>query len=353
MAPNLLHFLILTVAGWLQREQQTAIAYLRVENAVLREHVPDKRIRFNDRQRRKLARAGKVMSARARRQFATLVTPDTLLLWFRRLVAKKYTTPGQRRGQPPVREYLEQLVVRLAKENPTWGYTRIRQVMFTLGHQLGRTTIANILRRQGIEPSPRRGMDWATFLKVHWGAIAAGDFFTIEVATFHGIVRYSVLFVIDLETRMVKIAGIVHNPCGEWTKNVFRELTNPLDGFLRGTAHLILDRDPVFTKEVVDSLANSNVTVVKTPARSPKLNAYAERFVRSIRQECLRHVVPLGARHLRLLVSEYVAHYNGERPHQGLGGKLIAPTIAANGHGPIQCRVRLGGLLRSYHREAA
>ena len=152
MIPDVLRFLLLAVAGWVQREQQAAITYLRAENAVLRAHIPGKRIRFTDSQRRKLARAGRALSPRTRGEIATLVSPETLLRWYRQLVARKYSTPGQRRGRPPTRKSLQQLVVRLATENPRWGYTRIRQVMLTLGHEIGRTTVANILREQGIAP---------------------------------------------------------------------------------------------------------------------------------------------------------------------------------------------------------
>jgi transposase InsO family protein len=151
----------------------------------------------------------------------------------------------------------------------------------------------------------------------------------------------------------VEIAGIVHNPDGAWMKQAVRNLTDAVDGFLLPAKYLIVDRDPLFTGEVREMLAASGVRTVRLPSHSPNLNAFAERFVGSIRRECLDRVIPLGVRHLRHIVTEYARHYHFERPHQGLDNHLIEPRNAANGRGPIQCRERLGGILRFYHREAA
>jgi transposase InsO family protein len=247
----------------------------------------------------------------------------------------------------------------MARENPTWGYTRIRGALHNLGHDLGRSTIKRILENHGIEPAPERGRrtPWASFLKAHWGAIAAADFFTVEVLTPRGLVRYAVLFVIDLKTRRVHIAGIVHEPYGAWMAQIARSLTDAVDGFLRGSSYLIHDRDPLFTRQFHSLLSASGVEAVRLPARSPNLNAYAERFVRSIKSECLRRVIPLGERHLRLLVAEYVEHYHLERNHQGLDNMLIDGTdqgaANSNSSAPIKCREKLGGTLRYYYRDAA
>jgi transposase InsO family protein len=247
------------------------------------------------------------------------------------------------------------LVVRLAKENTGWGYTKLRDVMFTLGHKIGRTTVRRILAEDGIEPAPerRKHMPWATFLKAHWGAIAAMDFFKVEVMTLTGPVRYSVLVVMDLKTRHVEVAGIVREAYEKWMLQVLRNLTDAVDGFLLGKTHLIMDRDPVFTVGVRAMLRRAGTKPVRLPRRSPNLNAFIERFIRSIKEDCLDRVIPLGEAHLRELIGEYMAHYHVERPHQGLGGAFVQPSHDHAANGPLVRRERLGGLLNYYYREAA
>jgi len=196
-------------------------------------------------------------------------------------------------------------------------------------------------------------MSWETFLRVHWGAIAATDFFSVEVITRFGLVRYFVLFVIDLETRRVEIAGILPQPDEAWMSRVARNLTDCEDGFLTGTRYLIHDRDPLFTASFREVLKSSGVDTVKLRARSPNLNAYAERFVRSIKTECLAQIIPLGERHLRHAVKEYTDHYHVERNHQGIGNRLVDDRHAiSDSSGGIERRERLGGLLNYYCRAA-
>jgi transposase InsO family protein len=197
-------------------------------------------------------------------------------------------------------------------------------------------------------------MSWATFLKAHWGAIAATDFFSVEVLTRTGLVRYFVLFIIDLQTRRIEIAGIAQQPDGEWMKQIARNLTDADDGFLNGTRYLIHDRDPSFTGALRELLKSSGVKTVKLPVRSPDLNAYAERFVRSIKSECLAQIIPLGERHLRKIVKEYTEHYHSERNHQGLNNELIEkPSDEPNMDGSVECQERPGGVLKYYYRRAA
>ena len=316
-----------------------------------------RRVRLNDDQRRRLAVKGKALGRKVLGEVAGIVTPDTILGWYRRLVARKYDGSKKRGpGRPSTKVDLAALVVRMATENPKWGYTRLRGALHHLGHEIGRNTIKRILNDHGIEPAPERGSKtpWKTFLAAHWDAIAAADFFTVEVLTACGLVRYFVFFVVRLETRRVKIAGITCSPCGVWMKQIARNLTDCEDGFLLGIRHLILDRDPLHTAVFRRMLKDSGVKSVRLPARSPNLNAYAERFVLSIKSECLDRIVPIGERHLRLAVTEYAEHYHVERPHQGLGNRLIAPkpgeTISA---GEVKRHKRLGGMLSYYYREAA
>jgi transposase InsO family protein len=314
-------------------------------------------LRFSDADRRRLAVAAKRIGRKGLFAIESIVTPDTLLRWYRQLVAQKYD--GSRRrgvGRPRTATEIEQLIVRMASENPGWGYTRIRGGLYNVGYEVGRNTIKRILIANGIDPAPERGkrIPWETFLRSHWGAIAAADFFGVEVLSVRGLLRYLVLFVIDLKTRRVEIAGIVRDPNGEWMRQVARNLIDAGDGFLRDAMYLIHDRDPLFTSVFAFVLRSGGVNTVRLPARSPNLNAYAERFVRSVRSECLSKIIPLGEGHLRRVVREYTEHYHLERNHQGLGNRLIDRSC----RGPwrvdrIERRARLGGLLNFYDREAA
>ena len=352
-----LDFLMLIFAGWVNRGQQDVIEYLQEENRVLREQLGGKRLLFTDRQRGRLSAKAKAIGRKGLFEISTLVTPDTLLRWYRRLIAKKYDGSRSRTvGRPKTATEIEELIVRMARQNRTWGYTRIRGALYNLGHEIGRNTIKRILLENGLDPAPLRGraMSWETFLKAHWGAIAATDFFSVEVLTRVGLVRYFVLFVIDLRTRRIEIAGIVRQPSGEWMKQIARNLTDADSGFLNGSRYLIHDRDPLFTEGFRKILNPSGVKTVKLPARSPNLNAYAERFVRSVKSECLAKIIPLGERRLRKAVKEYTEHYHFERNHQGLNNELIEKSIDVCGmNGAVDCRERLGGILKYYHRRAA
>ena len=354
MTPLPLQFLVLLLAGWLCRYQQEMIEYLQEENRVLRDQLGGKRLRFTDAQRRRLARKAKSLGRRRLREISTLVKPDTLLRWYRELVAEKYDGSSKRRpGRPRIEDEIQRLIVRMAIENPRWGYTRIRGALMNLGHAVGRNTIKRVLAENGIDPAGCRPMTWKTFLRAHWGAIAATDFFTVEVVTWRGLVRYFVLFVIDLKSRRIEIAGITATPNGEWMQQVARNLVDCEDGFLLGSRYLIHDRDPLFTNALGTTLKRAGVSPVKIPARSPNLNAYAERFVRSAKSECVSQVIPLGERHLRRVVSEYVEHYHGERNHQGLGNRLIdREAVRRDPRGQVECHERLGGVLRYYERAA-
>jgi transposase InsO family protein len=253
------------------------------------------------------------------RDVTSLLTPDTILRWYRRLIAAKYDGSSKRGpGRPPTARSIQELIVRFARENPGWGYTRLRDALGSLGHEIDRTTIQRVLAEHGLEPAPERSkrMPWKTFIKAHLGTLAALDFFNVEVLSLTGLVRYSVLFVIDLQTRRVQIAGIASQVHGEWMKQVARNLTDSVDGFLRGMRYAIHDRDPLFTREFRDVLRAAGVQSVRLPAHSPNLNSYAERFVLSIKSECLNKLVLLGERHLRRAVGEFVDHYRFERNHQ-------------------------------------
>jgi transposase InsO family protein len=236
----------------------------------------------------------------------------------------------------------------MANENPSWGYTRICGRLKNLGHEVGRNTIKAILKDHGISPAPERSTNtpWKTFLAAHWDGLAAADSFTVEVLTFGGLVRYVVFFVMKLKSRAVEIAGISCHPDEVWMTQLARNLIDVGDGFLRGVQHLILDRDPLYSAAFRRLLRDGGVKPLLLPARSPNLNGFAERFVLSVKSECLDRIVPLGEAHLRAAVRAFVAHYHEERPHQGLHNERIAPKSTSTGLGPIQCRERLGGVLK-------
>ena len=251
---------------------------------------------------------------------------------------------------------IRQLVVRMATENRGWGYTRIQGALANLDHHVGRGTIANILRQHGIEPAPDRQKrtTWQEFLKAHWDVLAAADFFTVEIWTAAGLTRYAVLFVIDLATRRVEIAGIASEPDSAWVIQCGRQLTNAVDGFLVGKRFLLHDRDPLFGDAFRETLAATGVETVRLPPHSPNLNAHAERFVRTIKESCLNRMILFGERSLRRAIAEFVAHYHFERNHQGRGNQLlIFDTTSRRPEGFVACRERLGGLLKYYHRHAA
>ena len=251
---------------------------------------------------------------------------------------------------------MEDLVVRLAKENRDWGYRRIQGALANLGHVVARGTVANILREHGLEPAPERSRKttWKEFLCRHWEVLVAADFFTVEVWTRSGLTRFVVLFLIDLSTRRVAMAGLATKADGIWMDQVARNLCDAGDGFLTGKRYLIHDRDPLFTAEFLGTLAASGVKSVKLPPRSPNLNPHAERFVRTIKESCLDRMILFGGNSLRKVIHEFVAHYHGERSHQGLGNRLIIPDEDhAGNRGAIRRRERLGGMLNYYYRQAA
>jgi len=247
------------------------------------------------------------------------------------------------------------LVVRMALENPSWGYTRIQGAMANLGHQVGRGTIANILKENGIDPAPARDAHtrWSTFLKAHWECLRATDFQSVEVFTLKGLITYYLLFFIDIASRKVHVAGITPHPDNAWMTQIARNVTDPHDGFLRDTRYLIMDRDTKYSDAFRGILTRAGMDVVRLPPRSPNLNAFAERFVRSIKSECLNRMIFFGRASLQHAVSQFIAHYHTERNHQGLENRLVlpAPTIAPSL--PVRRRQRLGGMLNFYHRQAA
>jgi transposase InsO family protein len=247
-------------------------------------------------------------------------------------------------------------VLRIAKENSTWGYDRIQGALSNLGHDVSATTVANILKDQGLEPAPdrRRQSTWKNFLEAHWDVLASVDFTTIEVWTKSGLVTCYLLFVMELATRRVHFAGCTPNPDESWTCQAARNLTDAENGFLRGKKYLLMDRDTKFSDAFRVTLEQADVKAVQLPPRSPNLTPHIERFMRSLKDECLNRMIFFGEVSLKTAVVGFLAHYHAERNHQGLDNRLIEPgEEVGSTAGEVACRERLGGMLRYYYRKAA
>ena len=346
-----------SMASSLERQSAAQIEYLKAENRALRARLGKRRLLFTDAERRTLATLAKAIGSRFLADLNPMVSPATLLRWHRELVAEKWTFLERRRpGRPRTHIDIEQLIVRMATDNPGWGYTRIQGGLMYVDIKVGRGTIRRILKDHLIEPAPMRGrrISWSAFLKAHWRALAASDFFTVEVWSWKGLVTVYVLFIIDLSTRRVTLCGLTTNPNDTWVLQISRNLFDEVSGALCGKRHLIVDRDTKYSRLFRAFCAREGVEVIRLPPRSPNLNAFAERFVRSIKEECVSKLIPIGMTMLRRSLREYVEHYHLERNHQGLGNRLLVPRVTPRSTtSQIARRPRLGGLLNFYERAAA
>jgi putative transposase len=321
---------------------------LRHQLAVLRRQVDRPKLRASD--RALLAAAGRLLPPG--RRHGLLVTPQTLLRWHRELVRRRWTYPHARPGRPPTNATTRELVLRLARENPRWGYQRIAGELSKLGVSVSPSTVRRLLARAGLGPAPRRsGPSWREFLRAQGASVVACDFFTVETALLR---RYYVLFFIELQTRRVRLAGITANPDSRWVTQQARNLS--LSGALDDVKFLIRDRDSKFVAGFDEVFRTDSVKVIQTPFRSPQANGHAERFVRTARTECLDWLLVLGPRHLERVLRVYVDHYNTERPHRALERHpplATQPPTPPPPQATIQRRDRLGGLLHEYHLAAA
>ena len=329
MAADLpLKLLFITFAGNVYRDQSRLIAYLLAENRAFRELQGKKRLRLTDDQRRRRAAKGKPLGRRLVDKVAGIVTPDTILRWHRKLVAEHHTYPAKKRvGRTGLVKSIRELIGRMATDNSSSGYLRIRGEMKKVGHRVAKTTIATTLKNNGIAPSPDRPTSWKAFLSSHADVIAAADFFTVDVWTKRGLVTHYVFFVIHHATRMVEIAGVTPNPGGNFMTQVARNLTDHVDGFLRDKKFLILDNDALFAKQFCNTLEDAGVKIVRTAYQAPDMNAFAERWVQTVKRECLSKLILFGERHLCRALSEFTAHDHEKRPHQSLDNNLIAQAI--------------------------
>jgi putative transposase len=344
------------ISGTVDQELLLRNEYLAAENRILRGQLKG-RPKLSDAERAKLGEIGRRLGRKALGDVATAALPDTILGWYRRLVARKFDGSKHRSpGRPRVDRTIQELIVHMAEENRSWGYDRIVGALANLGFEVSDQTVGNVLRRHGVPPAPerKRTTTWRAFIRAHLALLAGTDFFTVEVLTLRGLATYYVLFFIHLESRQVDIAGITVEPDEPWMKQIARNVTMEGCGVLRDCRYLLHDRDTKYTRSFRAIIASGQVEPLALPARSPNLNAYAERWVRSVKEECLSKVVLFGERSLRRALSEYVEHFHAERNHQGKGNVLLFPRDThVRREAPVQCRERLGGLLRHYHREAA
>jgi len=332
---------------------------LAAENRILRAHLPA-RLRLSDPERCTLAEIGKRLGRQALKKVACVAKPDTLLAWYRRLIARKFDGSQSRSypGRPRMSAEVEDLVVRFARENSGWGYDRIVGALANLGHRISDQTVGNILRRHDIAPVPKRSQTttWKEFIRRHTEVLAGTDFFTVEVFTLKGLVTYYVLFFIHLESRKVCLAGMTPNPDEKWMKQTARNATLEQWGFLANCRYLLHDRDSKFCPAFDQIIESGNVKPIQLPARSPNLNSFSERWVKSVKEECLSKLILFGESSLRRALQAYELHYHEERNHQGKENTLLFPRQAqpvGSDQGSIQCQERLGGLLKYYYRQAA
>jgi transposase InsO family protein len=340
------------ISGTMDQELLLRNEYLAAENQILRGQLKG-RPKLSDAERAKLGEIGRRLGRKA----LAAALPDTILGWHRRLVARKFDGSKHRNpGRPRVDRAIEELIVLMAEENRSWGYDRIVGALANLGFEVSDQTVGNVLRRHGVSPAPerKRTTTWQAFIRTHLALLAGTDFFTAEVLTLRGLATYYVLFFIHLESRRVDIAGITIHPDELWMKQIARNVTMEGCGVLRDCSYLLHDRDTKYTQSFRAIIASGRVEPLALPARSPNLNACAERWVRSVKEECLSKVILLGERSLRRALNEFVEHYHAERSHQGKGNVLLFPRDTdVHRKGLVQCRERLGGLLRYYHQEAA
>jgi transposase InsO family protein len=339
-----------------EREKEIEIVLLRHQLRVLERQVARPQLTHAD--RALLAAFGSVVPRQAWKT-SLFVTPATLLRWHRELVARRWTYPHRRPGRPATAAEVRELVVRLARENPGWGYRRIQGELVGLGVKLAASTVWTILKETGIEPAPKRlEPSWAEFLRQQAASILECDFLTVDTLF---LKRFYVLFFIELASRRVWLAGITTNPDGVWVTQQARNLLMQLDDEDVRPRFLVRDRDSKFTRDFDEAFRSEGIRVIKAPVRAPKARAHAERWVGSVRRECLDRLLILGGRHLQHVAAAYTHHYNEHRPHRSLNQRpplAVVPPVEERCAGEVLAldrlrrRDRLGGLIHEYHLAA-
>ena len=355
MSLRLLYLIFVRHCCWLvllsraSASKDVELLVLRHEIAVLRRTHTRPRLDWAD--RAVLAALIRLLPTRLRAH--RLITPGTVLRWHRRLITRKWTYP-HRMGRPPVSAEVAALIARLATENDGWGYMRIQGELLKLGHRVGASTIRRVLKALKIPPAPDRRADstWRQFLHTQASTVLATDFFHVDCAV--TLQRLYCLFVMEVGSRYVHILGITASPDGPWTVQQIRNLLMDLGERAADFRFLVRDRAGQFTASFDSLLADAGIEAVKIPPRSPRANAYAEQFVLTARTEVTDRMLIFGERHLRLVLADYAAHYNGRRPHRSRQLRPPQPDhpVADLSQERIQRRPVLGGLINEYERAA-
>lgn len=363
---NLYHRLLLIIATSTQRELAAQIRYLKIENQILRSKLPS-RVAVTPKERNRLVKFGAKLG-RALGELTTIVHPDTLRRWIRESKKQGKKKPVKR-GRPRTKEEIRQLIIMLARENG-WGYTRILGELRKLGVQaVSRNTVKNILKENGLDPGPKRGVGtWDEFIKIHAATLWQCDFYAKKVLTVKGFRDLFLLVFLHVESRRVFIAPSTFHPNEGWVEEEAKAFLEHVSETGLGAQIVMHDRDTKFTASFDEILKSGDLKVVKAAHRSPNTVAFVERFIQTLQQECLDYFIVFGEKHMDYLVSEMVTYYHEERPHQAKGNDpliRIASGSVSNGSqedakppdsesaSKITCRERLGGLLRHYYREAA
>jgi putative transposase len=344
-----IHVLALLARG--DGAKDLELMVLRHQLRVLRRQVPRPRLEPSD--RALLAAISRVLPRS--RWSCFLVKPETLLRWHRRMVARSWTFPRHGRGRPPLNDDVQQLIVHLAQENPRWGYQRIQGELLRLGVRVSATAIRTTLRRHGLDPAPRRASTmWRAFLRSQAAGIVACDFFTVDTVWLR---RLYVLFFLELDSRRVHLVGVTANPTGAWVTQQARNLLLVLAEQHRRVRFVLRDRDAKFCRGFDEVFRAEGAEIVLTPVQAPTANAYAERWIRTVRTECLDWLLIVGRDHLEQVLRVYIEHYNQHRPHRALG--LHAPGqssdltfLPQDQQAPVRRRDLLGGLVHEYRRAA-